>query len=248
MAPSPAYTIVRHCTRRDTNYIIGLELTVEAKRPILPEDNIDYYEFLQISPRAESETINRIYRFLAGRFHPDNPDTGDPEKFLLLQRAFEVLRDPERRTTYNVTRQRREPQPIPVFASVDFMDGVEGELNRRMAVLSLLYNKRRKSPHKPSVSLSDLEMHMAFPREYLDFTTWYLRNKKYITVEDNSDFALTALGVDYVEANASKIPILDKLLKSDARTSAGSARTMGSKPNGFHELFMLGSSDTDCAE
>jgi len=35
----------------------------------------DYYEFLQISPNAEGETIQRVYRFLATRLHPDNPET-----------------------------------------------------------------------------------------------------------------------------------------------------------------------------
>ena len=38
---------------------------------------IDYYEFLQISPNADQDTIHRVYRFLAARFHPDNPDSGD---------------------------------------------------------------------------------------------------------------------------------------------------------------------------
>src|SRR6266702_8690906 len=33
---------------------------------------IDYYEFLQISPHADNETIHRVYRYLAGRLHPDN--------------------------------------------------------------------------------------------------------------------------------------------------------------------------------
>jgi curved DNA-binding protein len=32
----------------------------------------DYYEFLQISPNADAETIHRVYRFLAARLHPDN--------------------------------------------------------------------------------------------------------------------------------------------------------------------------------
>lgn len=41
----------------------------------------DYYEFLQISPSAEADTIHRVYRFLAARFHPDNQDNGDAEKF-----------------------------------------------------------------------------------------------------------------------------------------------------------------------
>ena len=33
---------------------------------------LDYYEFLQISPHADTETIHRVYRYLAARFHPDN--------------------------------------------------------------------------------------------------------------------------------------------------------------------------------
>jgi hypothetical protein len=60
---------------------------------------------------------------------------------------------------------------------------------------------------------------MGFPREYLDFTTWYLRAKKYITREDNSDFALTALGVDYVEENYTKSPILHELLGTGSGTA-----------------------------
>ena len=43
----------------------------------------DYYEFLQISKNAEPDTIHRVYRFLAARFHPDNPESGDEEKFFL---------------------------------------------------------------------------------------------------------------------------------------------------------------------
>ena len=45
----------------------------------------DYYEFLQISPNADAETIHRVYRFLAARLHPDNNETGHEENFRLLK-------------------------------------------------------------------------------------------------------------------------------------------------------------------
>ena len=92
------------------------------------------------------------------------------------------------------------------------MDGVEGELNRRLAVLAVLYGKCRSNSNDSRVALSELEAQMAFPREYLDFTTWYLRSKKYISKEDNSDFALTVSGVDFIEENYAKIPLLGKML------------------------------------
>ena len=37
---------------------------------------VDHYEILQISPNADTETIRRVYRMQAQRFHPDNLDSG----------------------------------------------------------------------------------------------------------------------------------------------------------------------------
>ena len=101
------------------------------------------------------------------------------------------------------------------------MDSVDGELNRRLTVLALLYMKRRTNPDNPEVSWPRWKSAWGFPRDYLQFTTWYLWNKKYITQADNSDFTLTALGVDFVEANRAHVPILNKLL-TDESVSSGS--------------------------
>jgi len=181
----------------------------------------DYYEFLQISPNAESDTIHRVYRFLAVRLHPDNPDTGDAEKFFLLKQAYDVLSNPERRAEYDATRNSDGIEPVPLSTSIDFMDNMEGELNRRLAVLAVLYFQRRTNPYNPEVSLLDIERRMGFPRDYLEFTAWYLRNKGYITRADNSDFTLTADGVDFVETQRANIPILNKLLTTGSEPSVG---------------------------
>ena len=175
-------------------------------------ETADHYEFLQISRNADPDTIHRVHRFLAARFHPDNPETGDSEKFLRLQEAWNVLSDPKRRAEYDATYGNEPPQPVPLSTSVDFMDDIEGEMNRRLAVLALLYIQRRTNPYKPEVSLAAVEKCMGFPRDYLQFTTWYLQSKKYIARADNSDLTLTVLGVDYVESNRTNIPVLDTLL------------------------------------
>ena len=172
----------------------------------------DYYEFLQISPNAEPDTIHRVYRFLATRLHPDNPVTGDAQQFLLLKQAYDVLSNPERRAEYDGARKNEVSQPAPLSTWIDFMDNMEGELNRRLAVLAVLYFQRRTNPYKPEVSFLDLERRMGFPRDYLEFTAWYLLHKGYITRADNSDFTLTAEGVDFVETQRVNIPVLDKLL------------------------------------
>jgi curved DNA-binding protein len=187
----------------------------------------NYYEFLQISPNAEPDTIHRVYRFLAGRLHPDNPETGDAEKFFLLKQAYDVLSEPERRAEYDATCKQEAPEPAPLSTTIDFMDGMEGELNRRLAVLALLYIQRRSNPYTPEVSLLEVERRMGFPRDYLEFASWYLRNKGYITRADNSDFTLTAEGVDFVESQRVNIPILNKLLT----TGTGSSTTQELTPD-----------------
>jgi len=173
---------------------------------------MDYYEFLQISPNAEEETIHRVYRFLAARYHPDNPTTGDADQFAILTRAYEVLSDPGRRGRYDASREKQRTPTAPLSSSIDFMDQIEGETNRRLALLAVLYFRRRANPAAPEVTLAEVEARMGFPRDYLDFTTWYLQRKGYITKADNSDFTLTADGVDFVETQRVNLPILNKLL------------------------------------
>jgi len=63
---------------------------------------------------------------------------------------------------------------------------------------------------------------MGFPRDYLDFTTWYLIKKGYITRADNSDFTLTAEGVDFVESQRVNMPVLNRMLTSGTTVSSPS--------------------------
>jgi hypothetical protein len=191
----------------------------------------DYYEFLQISPNAEPSTIHRVYKFLAARFHPDNPESGDAEKFALLKEAFDVLSDPARRTQYDADRDREEVEAIPIPDTMDFLDSIDGELNRRLAVLAVLYKRRRTNAAKPEVSLGEIEALMNFPRDYLDFTVWYLLKKGYITRGDNSAIALTAEGVDFVETQRANMPNLGKLLTSGAGPSISDRRHSGQIPD-----------------
>lgn len=172
----------------------------------------DYYEFLQISPNADSDTIHRVYRFLASRLHPDNHETGHAENFQLLKKAYDVLSNPVTRAEYDARRRQDPAQPLS--STVDFMDVLDGELNRRLAVLAVLYFRRRTTPNLPEVSLAEVEERMGFPRDYLDFTIWYLAKKGYISKSDNAKYTLTAEGVDFVEEQRANIPVLNKLLTS----------------------------------
>jgi curved DNA-binding protein len=179
------------------------------------DDFINYYEVMQISTNAELSTIQRVYRMLAARYHPDNPETGDTDKFVLLQQAYAVLSDPVERATYNEALEHQNTQPLPVFELKDFVVGVDAEVNRRLGALCLLYNRRRANPDAAGLSLLDLESKMSMPREHLEFTVWYLRDKKLARRDETTnDIAITSEGVDFVESNLPSNRIVYKLLKA----------------------------------
>ncbi len=188
---------------------------------------VDYYELMQISPNAEPGTIRRVFRMLASRYHPDNPETGDMDRFLLLGEAYKVLTDPVLRVEYDLQFNARRSSPIGVFGLKEFATGIDGESNRRMGVLCLLYSRRRSDPERPGVSVLELETMMAFPREHLLFTMWYLKEKDLIKQDENSDFVITSQGADYVEERLPSHKTLYKLLKA---AEVGASREVQNSP------------------
>jgi hypothetical protein len=87
---------VRWCTGKgDGTFRAGLEFLSRWAGD-------DLYEVMQLSPRADAETISRVYRMLAFRYHPDNSVTGDREMFLKLAEAHEILGNPEKRAAYDL--------------------------------------------------------------------------------------------------------------------------------------------------
>jgi len=68
----------------------------------------DFYEVLQVSPSADQETIERVYRLLARRYHPDNQSTGDAQKFDMITKAYRTLSSPKKgRATMPVMNRER---------------------------------------------------------------------------------------------------------------------------------------------
>jgi curved DNA-binding protein CbpA len=163
---------------------------------------IDYYEVLQISPNAEPETVHRVYRLLAQRFHPDNQETGSEAHFRQLTEAYEILSDPQRRAKFDVlyTQQRQDRWRL-VSAGAEGENDFDGEQRVRLTVLEVLYTKRRVEPYSPGMFVNDMEQLTGRPREHMEFTIWFLIQKKFITRSDNSLLVITADGVEYLEKN-----------------------------------------------
>lgn len=183
---------------------------------------VDYYDLLQVSPSAMPVTIRRVYRTLVAHFHPDNPETGDLNMFLRLNEAYRVLINPVLRAEYDAERLTRRIGILGVAGAEDAALDIKSESDRRMSILCLLSNRRRKSPSRPGISVLEFEKMMALAEEDLLFTLWYLKEKRLVDQDHQSDYTITADGVDYVEAQLPSHDILYKLLKAgeSARTTS----------------------------
>src|SRR6056297_121213 len=63
----------------------------------------DYYEILGVGKSATDEDLKKAYRRLAMKFNPDrNPgDDGAQDRFKEAKEAYEVLKDPRKRSAYD---------------------------------------------------------------------------------------------------------------------------------------------------
>lgn len=187
------------------NFRIGLQYDVAEKQaPSTPPqpsgEEEDLYSILEVSNSASPDTIHRVYRMLAQRLHPDNPETGCDEAFKRLTLAYRVLNDPERRAAYDLHREEVQRKHWRIFHSPDAAtNGPAQEKRKRYGVLQALYRQRLQEPSSPAVSMLQLEDLLGVPRDHLEFTLWYLRERAMISRSDNNRFQITVAGVDHAE-------------------------------------------------
>jgi molecular chaperone DnaJ len=72
-----------------------------------PSTGRDFYDILGVSRNATAKEIKSAYRQKARQYHPDaNPGTDTTEQFQELNRAYEVLNDPDLKRKYDMFGER----------------------------------------------------------------------------------------------------------------------------------------------
>ncbi len=92
--------------------------------------DLEYYEILEITKDADSGAIKKAYRKQALKFHPDRNE-GDKEaeeKFKLVNEAYQVLSDPQKRSTYDrYGKAGLDSQGFSHFSDMNYED-IMGDL------------------------------------------------------------------------------------------------------------------------
>lgn len=75
----------------------------QTQKPVKAEIELpDYYRLLEIQKDAADEDVHAAYRRLAQVYHPDVNKSPDAEaKFIQIKEAYEILRDPKQRESYD---------------------------------------------------------------------------------------------------------------------------------------------------
>jgi len=190
----------------------------------------DYYETLQLNPNADEETINRVFRILVKRYHPDNRDSGNTKKFNEVMDAYRFLSDPEKRAAYDVRYEENRAAVLKIFDEASATDSFESDRRVSEGILSLLYVSRRRDPDRGGVGVIQMERLLGCPSQHLEFPLWYLRQKSWVERLENGLIAITAAGVDKVIEQNNIVLRRDRLIAENA---------MGGAPDPTMELREL---------
>jgi curved DNA-binding protein CbpA len=166
---------------------------------IPPKQFTNWYEVLGVSSAAKSDDLTRVFQLLSAKLKPENKETGDARRFQELKAAYEVLSHPDRRKAFDKELKQRQPDTTPLFQSKEFADDVDTEITRRLAVLCLLYRQRKIDPIYPGLSVAQLEELTLTPREHLEFSFWYLKQKRLVLSDDRSVMTIMSEGIDFIE-------------------------------------------------
>ncbi|MEQ1883606.1 MAG: DnaJ domain-containing protein [Bryobacteraceae bacterium] len=180
----------------------------------------DHYEVLGVEPKAELEIIEGAYAALAQKYQPKNPETGDEEAFEAVNLAYEILSNPVLRKEFDKLKGTGNEEAAPQFAGLDFFVSLGREVSLRMALLCVLYDRRRSSPFRPSLSMRHLEMMLAATSEELIFALWYLKQRHLVTSDDKSSLQISVEGMDFLEGNRPSPELVMPLIKPAAVTTS----------------------------
>jgi curved DNA-binding protein CbpA len=174
---------------------------------------VDYYDVLQVSPNADVDTIRRIFRHLAKKCHPDLPGGGNPEQFLQILKAHELLTDTEKRSAYDLRYQEYWDRKWQILRQAGDDRITENNKELRERILTLLYVQRRTDMRHPGLGDMELSRLMRMPLELLEFDMWYLRTRGLVERLETGLMAISVDGVDYVERSSLRLTD-DRLLEA----------------------------------
>lgn len=156
----------------------------------------NYYDDLEINKNASQEVIEKVYKVLAKKYHPDTTQEADKqlaeEKFKMISEAYETLSNEDKRKKYDIELEENKPsvsyeQYISVIRERDALsnalNNIENEYNQFKNYINTnlqykqnsqqqQYNQYQQTNYTPKNENASYNMHN-------NSNTNYVNNKQY---------------------------------------------------------------------
>jgi curved DNA-binding protein CbpA len=175
----------------------------------------DHYEVLGVDHKAGTDAIQSAYARLSAKYTPQSGSTPDHDKFEAVTLAFEVLSDSELRSDFDKLKGIGADDK-PRFSGLAFFEAYGRDVNLRVALMCVLYDRRRSKPFTPSLSMRNLEAIFNVTSVELNFALWYLKQREMVTMDDKSSLQITSEGIDFLRDNPPNANDVMKLIKVQA--------------------------------
>jgi hypothetical protein len=158
----------------------------------------DHYKVLGIDPKSDAAAIERTWSALVANYQPGAP-SADPEKLEAVNQAYEILSDPVLRKQFDKLKGIEEEEGGPKFSGARFFAALGRDSGLRIALLCVLYDRRRSKPFTPSLSMRNIENILIATTEELNLAVWYLKQRNLAVNDDKSSLQITVDGIDFLE-------------------------------------------------
>jgi len=184
----------RHLLNSGTAVAIPLLSAQQQEKSMLKSAAPTHYDTLEVSRNASPDAIERMFRHLATKHHPDVG--GNKAIFNSLIEAFEVLRQPKSRTAYDQTLIK-DTQEITRLVEHSKQAGPDAAL--RHELLCLFYARRREQDSSPALGEMAILKMLNVTEHVLEFHLWYFREKGLIKRYESGGYTITVEGVDQID-------------------------------------------------
>lgn len=185
----------------------------------------DFHKTLGTNPNSDPEEIKKSYRALVRLYHPDNPNTGDSDKFREVHHAYKMVTDP----SYSYKESTKD-QPIILKTSVTIEQAVFGS-SFTHELTKLNHGMADEESQTIKVKHSIIELSDSIPKGTLRFPYAVIRNNidfdnKKVTIivtyflEEHSYYKVGPEGTMYVELELEPMEAL-KGTKKEIQTLFG---------------------------
>jgi hypothetical protein len=119
-----------------------------------------------------------------------------------------------------------------MFAGLEFFDALGRQAGLRAALLCVLYDRRRKKPSKPSLSIRHIDSIIQATNDELNFALFYLKQRGLVVGDDKSNLQISVDGMDFLERDQPTPNMVFPFIKPSALSLPAGSIQGGSIPVG----------------